>query len=350
MGFWFDTNMKKFIDTLNGKISEIPPIWLMRQAGRYLPEYLKTRAEAGSFLDLCYNPKLATEVTLQPIRRFGFDASILFSDILVIPHALGQELSFAENHGPILGDIPKALNFNESVFHVNLSPVYETVSMIRENLQKEGFSNTALIGFSGAPWTLACYMIDRKGSKDFAQTRIMALGNAEEFSALIDILVTAISSYLIKQIEHGAEVVQIFDSWAGVLPPEEFKKWVIEPTARIVKSIKTKYPTIPVIGFPKGAGLLYPDYIRETGITAIGIDTQMPVKWVSENLQSLAPVQGNLDPFTLVAGGTALDQGIDAISKAWQGKPYIFNLGHGIDKSTPISHVTHLINRVRKQN
>ncbi len=342
--------MKKFIDTLNGKISDIPPIWLMRQAGRYLPEYLKTRAEAGNFLDLCYNPKLATEVTLQPIRRFGFDASILFSDILVIPHALGQELSFAENHGPLLGEIPKTLNFNESVFHVNLLPVYETVSMIRENLQKEGFLNTALIGFSGAPWTLACYMIDRKGSKDFAQTRIMALRNPDEFSALIDILVTAISSYLIKQIEHGAEVVQIFDSWAGVLPPSEFQKWVIEPTSRIVKILKSKYPSIPVIGFPKGAGFLYPDYVRTTGVTAIGIDTQTPPQWAADHLQSAIPVQGNLDPFTLVAGGACLDNAIDAIIAAWSGKPYIFNLGHGIDKSTPVAHVTQLINRIRKQN
>ena len=341
--------MKKFIDTLNGKIFDIPPIWLMRQAGRYLPEYLKTRAEAGSFLDLCYNPKLATEVTMQPIRRFGLDASILFSDILVVPHALGQELSFAENHGPILGEIPKSLNFNESVFHVNLLPVYETVSMIRENLQKEGFSDTALIGFSGAPWTLACYMIDRKGSKDFAQTRIMALRNPDEFSALIDILVTAISSYLIKQIEYGAEVIQIFDSWAGVLPPQEFQKWVIEPTSRIVKIIKQKHPTIPIIGFPKGAGLLYRDYVGQTGVTAIGIDTQMPTKWVADNVQSIIPVQGNLDPFTLVAGGNNLDIAIDNIINAWAGKPYVFNLGHGIDKSTPINHVTQLINRVRGQ-
>jgi uroporphyrinogen decarboxylase len=248
-----------------------------------------------------------------------------------------------------LGELPKSLNFNESVFHVNLLPVYETISMIRENLEKEGFSNTALIGFSGAPWTLACYMIDRKGSKDFAATRIMAMQQPAEFSALIDILVSAISSYLIKQIEHGAEVVQIFDSWAGVLPPQEFRKWVIEPTARIVKTIKSKYPNISVIGFPKGAGVLYPEYVQATGVTAVGIDTQMPVEWVAEHVQPIAPVQGNLDPFTLVAGGAALDAAIDAILDTWQGRPYVFNLGHGIDKSTPPEHVAQLINRVRKQ-
>jgi uroporphyrinogen decarboxylase len=339
--------MKKFLDTLNGKIFETPPIWLMRQAGRYLPEYLETRAKAGSFLDLCYNPQLATEVTLQPIRRYGFDASILFSDILVVPHALGQELSFAENHGPVLGDCPNPLTFKESAFHVNLSPVYETVSLIKENLQKEGFAKTTLIGFSGAPWTLACYMIDRKGSKDFAQTRIMALTQPEKFSALIDILVEAISVYLIKQIEHGADAIQIFDSWAGVLPADQFRKWVIEPTTRIIKTIKSRYPAIPIIGFPKGAGLLYPDYAKTTSVTAIGIDTQMPVEWVRDTLQPLLPVQGNLDPFTLVAGGQALDKAIDDILSTWNGKPYVFNLGHGIDKSTPPAHVQQLVDRVR---
>lgn len=339
--------MKKFIATLQGHVFDTPPIWLMRQAGRYLPEYLATRAKAGSFLELCYNPRLATEVTLQPIRRYGFDASILFSDILVVPHAIGQDLSFAENHGPVLGDLPNPLKFNEDMIHVKLSPVYETVAMISETLKKEGFTETSLIGFSGAPWTLACYMIDKRGSKDFAQTRIMALREPEKFSDLIDILTLAITAYLKKQIEHGAEAVQIFDSWAGVLPPQQFQKWVIEPTAKIVAALKESYPHIPVIGFPKGAGVLYPDYVRATGVTAVGIDTQMPVDWVRENVQSLCPVQGNLDPFTLAAGGAALDSAVDAILDAWKGKPFVFNLGHGIDKSTPPDHVTQLINRVR---
>lgn len=343
------TKMMKFIDTLNGKKFDTPPIWLMRQAGRYLPEYLETRAKAGNFLDLCYNPELATEVTLQPIRRYHFDASILFSDILVVPHALGQELSFAENHGPVLGECPNLLTFNESEFHVNLLPVYETVSRIKQNLKKEGFENTALIGFSGAPWTLACYMIDRKGSKDFAQTRIMALSQPEKFMALINLLVESVSSYLLKQIEHGADAIQIFDSWAGVLPPAEFRKWVIDPTSRIVSNIKSKYPAIPIIGFPKGAGLLYPDYVEKTKVTAVGIDTQMPPQWVRDTIQPKVTVQGNLDPFTLVAGGQVLDTAIDAILTAWGDKPYIFNLGHGIDKSTPPGHVKRLVERVRGQ-
>lgn len=338
---------KKFIRTLKGEVNDIPPVWLMRQAGRYLPEYLETRAKAGSFLDLCYNPDLAAEVTLQPIRRFGFDASILFSDILTIPHALGQELTFAENHGPLLGELPKTLEFKESVFHVNLLPVYETVAKIREGLTREGFTQTALIGFSGAPWTLACYMIDRKGSKEFAATRVMALQDPEKFAALIDTLVIAITAYLKKQIEYGAEVIQIFDSWAGVLPPAEFRKWVIEPTARIIKSIKADYPDIPVIGFPKGAGPLYPEYAANTGITALGIDTQTPVEWVKTAINPAMPVQGNLDPFTLVAGGKALDAAVDTILENWAGRPYIFNLGHGIDKSTPITHVEALLKRIR---
>ncbi len=339
--------MKKFIATLNGIKSDTPPVWLMRQAGRYLPEYLKTRATAGSFLDLCYSPDLAAEVTLQPIRRYGFDAAILFSDILVVPQALGQDVSFAENHGPVLGELPQEISFDPSVFHVNLEPVYQAVEQIKSGLQNEGFSGTALIGFSGAPWTLACYMIDRKGSKDFAATRLMALQQEEKFAALIDTLVQSVSAYLIKQIERGVEAVQIFDSWAGVLPPSEFQKWVIAPTRRIVTAVKSVYPQIPMIGFPKGAGVLYPDYVRGTGITAVGIDTHMPVEWVRDHVQPLVPVQGNLDPFTLVAGGQALDSAVDHILDTWGEKPFIFNLGHGIDKSTPPAHVTRLINRVR---
>lgn len=339
--------MKKMLSVLQGIKSDTPPVWLMRQAGRYLPEYLATRAKAGSFLDLCYNPELATEVTLQPIRRYGFDASILFSDILVVPHALGQELSFAENHGPQLGVLPNDIHFDASDFHQKLEPVYQTIEGIRAGLMTEGFSDTALIGFSGAPWTLACYMIDRKGSKDFAATRIMALKEEEKFAKLIDLLVAAISSYLIKQIERGAEIVQIFDSWAGVLPPAQFTKWVIEPTVRIVKNIREVYPNTPIIGFPKGAGVLYPDYAIATGITAIGFDTQMPVSWVREHLQPHIVVQGNLDPFTLAAGGQNLFKSADTILSTLADKPFIFNLGHGIDKSTSPDHVKQLVDHIR---
>lgn len=342
-----ENTTKKMLTTLQGVKSDTPPVWLMRQAGRYLPEYLATRSKAGSFLDLCYNPELATEVTLQPIRRFGFDASILFSDILVVPHALGQDLSFAENHGPQLGPLPNDLHFDADQFHKKLEPVYQTLEGIRAGLQTEGFSDTALIGFSGAPWTLACYMIDRKGSKDFAATRIMALREEEKFAALIDLLVTSISSYLIKQIERGAEIVQIFDSWAGVLAPSQFFKWVIDPTTKIVANIRKVYPDTPIIGFPKGAGVLYQNYAGLTGVTAIGIDTQMPALWVRDNLQPSIIVQGNLDPFTLASSSPALLKETDQILKTLGDKPFIFNLGHGIDKSTPPEQVKLLVDHIK---
>jgi uroporphyrinogen decarboxylase len=339
--------MKKILSTLQGIKSDIPPIWLMRQAGRYLPEYLATRAKAGSFLDLCYNPDLAAEVTLQPLRRFNFDAAILFSDILVIPHALGQDLSFAENHGPILGEMPQELKFDDIQFHQKLNPVYQTLETIQHKMKTEGFLNTALIGFSGSPWTLACYMIDRKGSKDFAKTRLMALTDEEKFQKLIDILVKSVSGYCIAQIKHGAEIIQLFDSWAGVLPQSQFLKWVIKPTLEIVKNIKDKYPNVPIIGFPKGAGLSYLDYVQMTKVNAVGLDAQIPLIWAQEHLQPLLTVQGNLDPFILAAGGQNLFKEADAILKELGNHNFIFNLGHGIDKSTPPDHVLQLVNHIR---
>lgn len=342
--------MKKMLSTLKGIKSDTPPVWLMRQAGRYLPEYLATRAKAGSFLDLCYNPELATEATLQPIRRFQFDAAILFSDILVVPHALGQDLAFAENHGPVLGVLPDNLVFDPEKFHRKLEPVYQAVEEIRAGLEGEGFLDTALIGFSGAPWTLACYMIDRKGSKDFATTRIMALREEEKFAGLIALLVESTSSYLIEQIRRGAEIVQIFDSWAGVLPPSQFFKWVIEPTKKIVENIRASYPAIPIIGFPKGAGVLYHNYAMLTGVTALGIDTQMPVNWIRDVLQPSIIVQGNLDPFTLASTSSALLKEAEMILSALGDKPFIFNLGHGIDKSTPPEHIKKLVDYIRGQS
>ncbi len=340
----------KLVQTLNGKINQIPPVWFMRQAGRYLPEYLETRAKAGNFLDLCYNPQLASEVTLQPIRRFGFDAAILFSDILVIPHALGQKLEFAQNHGPVLGELPNFDHTDLSKFHVNLSPVYDAVSTIRNQLDQEGFSQTDFIGFSGAPWTLACYMVDGRGTKDFNETRVMALREPEKFSKLIDLLTTCITQYLGKQIEHGVNVIQIFDSWAGVLPPEQFKKWVIAPTKKIVASLQQKYPEIPIIGFPKGASFLYKDYATQTGVTGLGLDTQVPLDYAADQLQKICVVQGNLDPMTLRAGGDELDRQVRNILEAFQGHPYIFNLGHGIDKDTPPSHVERVLKIIRGEN
>lgn len=341
--------MKKIVSTLQGIKSDIPPIWLMRQAGRYLPEYLATRAKAGSFLDLCYSPELATEVTLQPIRRFKFDAAILFSDILVVPQALGQELSFAENHGPQLGELPKEMIFDTVKFHRKLDVVYQAVESIRTSLKMEEFEDTALIGFSGSPWTLACYMIDRKGSKDFAATRLMALREEEKFQSLIDILIKAVSEYCIHQINHGAEIIQLFDSWAGVLPESQFLKWVIEPTTQIVKNIRKIYPDTPIIGFPKGAGLLYLDYVNKCQVTGVGLDAQTPLSWAQEHLQPLLTVQGNLDPFILATSGPALFKEIDKIISKLDGYPFIFNLGHGIDKSTPPDHVSQLVNYIRNR-
>ncbi|MDD3021432.1 MAG: uroporphyrinogen decarboxylase [Alphaproteobacteria bacterium] len=337
----------KFVQTLKGKIHHTPPVWFMRQAGRYLPEYLETRAKAGNFLDLCYNPELASEVTLQPIRRFGFDAAILFSDILVVPHALGQKLEFAQNHGPLLGDLPNLEQVDLSKFHVNLSRVYETVSTIRNQLDKEGFSETDLIGFSGAPWTLACYMVDGRGTKDFNETRIMALSQPEKFSKLIELLTNCVAEYLAKQIEQGANAIQIFDSWAGVLPPDQFRKWVIDPTRKIIAILQQKYLEIPVIGFPKGAAFLYEEYARKTGVTALGLDTQVPPEYGAECLQKICVVQGNLDPMTLRAGGEELDRQVKKILNTFKGSPYIFNLGHGIDKDTPPAHVERALEIIR---
>lgn len=339
----------KFLDTLNGKKFDTPPVWLMRQAGRYLPEYLATRSKAGSFLDLCYNPDFATEVTLQPIRRFGFDAAILFSDILVVPHALGQELTFAQNHGPKLGPLPPLEHVDLQKFHVNLLPVYDAVKSIRSTLDHEGFSSTPLIGFSGAPWTLACYMIEGEGSKDFGKTRAYALKNPEEFGHLISLLTECITAYLLRQIESGAAVIQLFDSWAGCLPPDQFRKWVIAPTKKIREGLRAKYPAVPFIGFPRGASFLYEDYCREVGVSAIGLDTQVPPEYAAKNLQPLCAVQGNLDPFTLVAGGDELLRQCDLICDRFAGGPHIFNLGHGIDKETPPHHVELLLNRIRSR-
>ncbi len=337
----------KLYNTLKGKTQEIPPVWLMRQAGRYLPEYLKTRGDAGSFLDLCYTPSFATEVTLQPIRRFGFDAAILFSDILVVPHALGQDLQFAQNHGPQLGPLPDLTNLDFEQFHVNLSAVYDAVSSIRAQLDKEGFSNTDMIGFSGAPWTLACYMIDGKGTKDFNETRVFALSNPQKFQTLIDLLTKLISEYLVNQINHGANIVQIFDSWSGVLPPDQFRKWVIEPTKKIVAHIKHFKPETPVIGFPKGAAFLYEEYATHTGIDGIGIDTQVPPEYAAQTLQKHCAVQGNLDPMTLRAGGEELEIQTKKILETLGKGRHIFNLGHGIDKDTPPAHVEQVLKLIR---
>ncbi|MEX2618505.1 MAG: uroporphyrinogen decarboxylase [Alphaproteobacteria bacterium] len=338
---------KKLLRALAGEALAQPPIWLMRQAGRYLPEYRKVRAEAGSFLDLCYSPRLAVEVTMQPIRRFGFDAAILFSDILVVPHGLGQDVWFVENEGPKLSPVRdtaslKALDITGMA--ARLAPVYQAVADLTVALPRD----VTLIGFSGAPWTVATYMVEGGSSRDFAATKGWGFADPAGFGALIDLLTEAISQHLCAQIEAGAEVVQLFDSWAGVLPDTAFRRWIIEPTRRIVDSVRRRYPDVPVIGFPRGAGLYYAEYAAMTGVTAISLDTTVPTGWAASSLQEKLPVQGNLDPMLLLEGGQPMEDGISHILDDLGHGPFIFNLGHGIIKETPPAHVEQMIGFVRR--
>lgn len=331
-------NDKLFIQTLKGKTSERVPFWFMRQAGRYLPEYMALRKEAGSFLDLCYNSDFATEVTLQPIRRFNMDAAILFSDILVIPHALGQDLAFKTGEGPVLtpvDNLKKLEALSKDKLHDHLSPVYQTVS----NLSKKLPEHVALIGFAGAPWTVATYMVNGRGSKDQAETRLMAYQDRETFSQLINLLVDVTSEYLIRQVDHGAEALQIFDSWSGTLPADEFIKWCVEPMVKIVENIRAVHPDVPIIGFPKGAGAKMINYIKKTRVNAISIDTSTSTSWVRDVVQPLCPVQGNLDPLVLVRGGAPLEKAVHHILEHLKDGAHVFNLGHGIIPQTPPENV-----------
>ncbi|MBA1143518.1 uroporphyrinogen decarboxylase [Mesorhizobium neociceri] len=332
------------LDVLRGEARFPPPLWMMRQAGRYLPEYRETRKRAGSFLDLCYNPDLAVEVTLQPIERFGFDASILFSDILVVPHALGRDVRFEEGRGPLLTPITAAeiSALNSETFHVNLEPVYETVRRLRAKLPDE----TTLIGFCGAPWTVATYMIAGHGTPDQAPARLFAYREPAAFQQLLKVLAIHSAAYLIRQIEAGADVVQIFDSWSGVLDDASFEAFCVAPVAEIVGKVRAVHPDVPIIGFPKGAGARYQTYREKTGVTGLGIDWTVPLD-AAKALQAGGAVQGNLDPLRLVAGGTALSDGVDAILKALGDGPLIFNLGHGITPETPVAHVEAMVKQVR---
>jgi uroporphyrinogen decarboxylase len=335
---------KKLLGVLKGRHEPIPPLWLMRQAGRYLPEYLSLRATKGGFLDLCYDPASAAEVTLQPIRRFGFDGAILFSDILVIPHALGQDLWFEEGEGPRLA--PTLVDAALSALipaPERLQPVYETVRRVKAGLPPQ----TTFLGFAGSPWTIATYMVAGRGSKDQASARRMAYNDPQAFSAIITAIADLTIDYLGAQIDAGVDAVQLFDSWAGSLSPAQYEQWVIAPTARIVAALKARYPETPIIGFPKGSGGKLPAYARETGVDALGVDETVDPAWAHVNLPQDIPVQGNLDPLALIAGGHVLDTAIDRILNAFAGRPHIFNLGHGILPDTPIAHVEHLIARVR---
>jgi uroporphyrinogen decarboxylase len=319
------------------------PIWLMRQAGRYLPEYRKLRAEAGDFLDLCLTPKWASEVTLQPVRRFGFDAAILFADILLIPYALGLKLQFQEGEGPVLQTVDNDNTISKLKYNISkLKPVYETLDLVKRQLPEE----TALIGFCGAPWTVACYMIDGNSRANFAQAKKWAAEKPESLQKLINILIDASEAYLCSQIEAGAEVLQIFDSWAGLLSSEDFRRWVIEPTQKLVGGIKKKHPHIPIIGFPREAGKGYHAYIRETGVDAVSIDQHVDLDYAKSELQSVKPLQGNLDPELLVKGGAEMKRALAAILDKL-GPTHVVNLGHGILPQTPLEHVAEMLSLVR---
>lgn len=343
---------KKIMQALSGETIFPPPVWMMRQAGRYLPEYKETRKQAGSFLQLCQNPALAAEVTLQPIRRFGFDAAILFSDILVIPHALGRSLAFAEGRGPqmepLRADEVAAVAAQAKSAAENglaaLSPVFETIERVKAQLD----TDTALIGFCGAPWTVATYMIAGCSTPDQAPARLFAYQNPREFQALMLCLADISAEYLIKQIAAGADCVQIFDSWAGVLDEQSFAAACIAPVRRMAEKIRAVYPKVPIIAFPRGAGLFYEAYARKTGATALGLDWTVPLSFAAK-LQEQAPVQGNLDPLRLAAGGKALADGVEAILAALAARPFIFNLGHGIIPQTPISHVEAMLKQLRSR-
>lgn len=335
---------RPLLAVLRGERRDPPPVWLMRQAGRYLPEYRALRAQKGGFLELAYDSEAAAEITLQPIRRFGFDGAILFSDILVIPHALGQDLRFEAGEGPRLSPtlVDHAI---DSLIAVpgRLDPIYGTIRKVRENLPAE----TTFLGFAGSPWTVATYMVAGQGSKEQAETRRMAYRDPEAFGAIIAALVDATADYLSKQIEAGVDAVQLFDSWSGSLAPREFERWVIAPTVELVKRLHALHPHVPVIGFPKGAGGKLPAYARETGVNAIGLDETVDPVWADANLPEGLPVQGNLDPLALIAGGGPLDAAIDAIRGAFPTRPHVFNLGHGILLDTPIAHVEQLLARIR---
>lgn len=338
------TPNRKVLDVLNGKTVTPPPIWLMRQAGRYLPEYRETRQKAGSFLDLCYSPEFATEVTLQPIRRYGFDAAILFSDILVIPDALHRNVTFTEGHGPQMDPIDADGIGHLSAHGVmdHLKPVIETVARLRKELPTE----TTLLGFCGAPWTVATYMIAGHGTPDQAPARLFAYRHPEAFARLLDFLADVSADYLVAQIDAGADAVQIFDSWAGVLGEAEFEAFAVRPVRRIIDSVKSRRPEAKVIAFAKGAGILLKHYRQGTRADAIGLDWSVPLSFAVE-LQKDGPVQGNLDPMRVVAGGAALRDGIDAILQALGHGPLIFNLGHGITPQADPQHVTDLVAQVR---
>ena len=334
----------KLVRVLEGEAASVPPVWLMRQAGRYLPEYRALRAQAGSFWAMALTPKYAAEVTLQPVRRFGFDAAILFSDILTVPEALGQKVSFTEGEGPSLAPVTSAKGFDENREHWAryFEPVYEALRLTRQGLPE----GTALLGFAGAPWTLATYLAAGVGGDEQKAAKLWAYRDPQGFGYLLDILAECVAFHLIRQIDAGAGAVQIFDSWASGLPDALFRQVVIEPTKKIVKAVREARPEAKIIGFPRAATLAgYEIYVQATAVDAVSLDTSAPMRWAAENLA--CALQGNLDPIALIAGGAALDRAVDDILEAMQGRAHVFNLGHGILPETPIAHVEQLLKRIR---
>ncbi|WP_371156894.1 uroporphyrinogen decarboxylase [Jannaschia sp. 2305UL9-9] len=340
--------MKKLMRSLAGETLPVPPIWMMRQAGRYLPEYKATRAEAGDFLSLCYNPDLATEVTLQPIRRFGFDAAILFADILLVPQALGADLWFVTGEGPRLSTITDAAGLaklkGRDDIHDTLSPIYQTVRNLASALPSE----TALIGFAGAPWTVATYMIAGRGTPDQAPAHALKDENREVFEALLDLITDATIDYLDMQVQAGAETVKIFDSWAGSLKGDDFRKYAVEPTRKIIAELKRRHPTLPIIAFPREGGEGYVGFHAATGADCVAVDDSVDAAWVAENVQPAGCVQGNLKSSHMVTGGDALISEVRRIRDALSGGPHIFNLGHGITPDADPDNVSLMIETLRE--
>lgn len=335
---------KPLLAVLRGELRNPPPVWLMRQAGRYLPEYRELRATKGGFLDLAYDPEAAAEITLQPLRRFPFDGAILFSDILIVPHAIGQELTFVAGEGPRLS--PPLSNASLDGLEPapsRLETIWETVRRVKAQLSPQ----TTFLGFAGSPWTVATYMVAGQGSREQAETRSLAYEDPSKFEAIIRRIEQVTIEYLSGQVEAGVDAVQLFDSWAGSLAPAEFERWVIAPTARIVAAFRARHPDTPVIGFPKGAGGKLRAYAAETAVDAIGLDETVDPRWAAQELPAGLPVQGNLDPLALIAGGGALREAVARILDAFADRPHIFNLGHGIQQTTPIAHVQELVTLVK---
>ena len=338
---------KLLIDSLEGKVTKRPPFWFMRQAGRYLPEYRELRAKTGGFIDLCLSKSASTEVTLQPMKRFDPDAAILFSDILIVPYGLGMGVRFEEGRGPILDAVHDREGVEKLSLHKDWSRIestYETVDSVKSQLPQD----KTLIGFSGSPWTVATYMVEGRSSKDYAIVKGWAYREPEEFGRLIKLLVEATIKHLSLQIDAGVDVIKIFDTWAGVLSPDEFRKWVIEPSSEICSEIKRRYPNVRIIGFPKGVGIGYVDYVKAVDVDGVAIDTSVAPIWAANALQGQVTVQGNLDPIVLIEGGEKMIEQSRNIRKNLENGPFIFNLGHGVLPSTPVKNLVQLAEFLKK--